>query len=191
VNSNAFARLATAAIGAAGVVGSHTLAYRLAHSHASHDHALEASGHGYWDLALLLGVAALIIGLGVEMVFGSRRSEARRPAGFTWLRLFALQGLTFAALESIERAVQGPEQLSLLFREPAFWLAFPLLVVTAALGCILMVLARRAGATLARRRRLLAEPRAALRIQPPPLRAISQVLVSITRERGPPLSPVH
>jgi hypothetical protein len=191
VNSNTFARLATAAIGAAGVVGAHTLAYRLAHSHAAHDHTLESSGHGYWDLALLLGVAGLVIGFGVEMVFGSRKSEARRPVGFTWLRLFALQGLTFAALESIERAVQGPEQLSLLFREPAFWLAFPLLVLTAALGCVLLVLARRAGASLARRRRLLAEPRAALRIQPPSIRTISQVLVSITRERGPPLSPVH
>ncbi|MGH2697771.1 MAG: hypothetical protein ACRDJL_01050 [Actinomycetota bacterium] len=192
MNSNGFARLATAAIGAAGVVGSHTLAYRLAHAPpAGQHHPLESSSHGYWDLALLLGLAGLIVGIGVEMAFGSRRSDSPRPPFFTWLRLFVIQGLAFAALESLERAVQGPEQLSLLFQERAFWLAFPLLFLTAALGCALLILARRAGATLARRRRPVAEQPVALRLQPHSVRVMSHVLVSITRERGPPPSPVH
>lgn len=187
MNSNGFARIATAAIGVAGVVGAHTLAYRLAHaSHASHDHALESTGHGYWDLALLLGLAALVIGIGVEMAFGRRRSRPGR-AGLTWLRLFALQGLTFASLESLERAVQGPEQLSLLFQEPAFWLAFPLLALTAAVGCVLLILARKAGATLARRRPL-PERRAALRLRAYSVKVISHALVSMSRERAPPHS---
>ena len=192
VNSNGFARIATAAIGAAGVVGAHTLAYRLAHaSHASHDHALESTGHGYWDLAILLGLAALIIGLGVEMVFGGGQPTRRRAPLATWLRLFALQGLTFASLESLERAVQGPEQLTLLFQEPAFWLAFPLLVLTAAAGCVLLVLARKAGDTLARRRRSpLGERRLTLRMRPHSVQVISQVLVAMSRERAPPLSSV-
>ncbi len=192
MNSNGFARIATVTIGAAGVVGAHTLAYRLAHaSHASHDHALESTGHGYWDLAILLGLAALVIGIGVEMVFGGGQLKRRRAPLFTWLRLFALQGLTFASLESLERVVQGPEQLSLLLQEPAFWLAFPILVLTAAVGCVLLVLARKAGDSLARRRRPLeGERRVTLRMRPHSVQVISHVLVSITRERAPPLSPV-
>lgn len=191
MNSNGFARIATVAIGAAGVVGAHTFAYRLAHaSRASHDHALESAGHGYWDLAILLGLAALIIGVGVEMVFGGRRPKPRR-ALFTWLRLFALQGLTFAVLESLERLVKGPEQLTLLFHEPAFWLAFPLLVLTAAAGCVLLVLARKAGETLARRRRpLQGERRLTLRLRPHSVQVISHVLVAMSRERAPPPRPV-
>ncbi|MPZ93255.1 MAG: hypothetical protein GEU68_16870 [Actinobacteria bacterium] len=191
MNSNGFARIATVAIGAAGVVGAHTFAYRLAHaSRASHDHALESTGHGYWDLAILLGLAALIIGVGVEMVFGGGRSKPRR-ALFTWLRLFALQGLTFAVLESLERLVQGPEQLTLLFHEPAFWLAFPLLVLTAAAGCVLLVLARKAGETLARRRRpLRGERRLTLRMRSHSVQVISHVLVAMSRERAPPPRPV-
>jgi hypothetical protein len=191
VNSNSFARITTAAIGAAGVVGAHALAYRIAHAtHASHDHALESAGHGYWDLAVLLALACLIIGIGVEMVFGGRQTLPRR-APLTWLRLFALQGLTFAALESLERAVQGNGQLMLLFQEPAFWMAFPLLALTAAAGCVLLVLARKAGQTLARRRRgPRVGRRLALRISPRSVRVNSHVFVSTTRERAPPLSPV-
>lgn len=191
MNSNGFARIATAAIGAAGVVGAHTLAYRLAHaSHASHDHALESTGHGYWDLAVLLGLAALIIGIGVEMVFGGGQPKRRRAPLFTWLRLFALQGLTFATLESLERAVQGPEQLTLLFQEPAFWLAFPLLVLTAAAGCVLLVLARKAGELARRRRPPHGERRLTLRMRPHSVQVISHVLVAMSRERAPPPSPV-
>ena len=192
MNSNGFARIATAAIGAAGVVGAHSLAYRLAHSsHGGHDHALESAGHGYWDLAILLGVAALIIGIGVEIAFGGRQTHPERPPLSTWLRLFALQGLTFASLESLERAIQGGAQLRLLFQEPAFWLAFPLLVLTAAVGCVLLLLARKAGETLARRRRALRiERRLVLRIRPSSAPVISQIIVSITRERAPPLTPV-
>jgi hypothetical protein len=188
VNSNSFARSTTAAIGAAGVVGAHSLAYRLAHeSRASHDHALESAGHGYWDLAILLGAAALIIGVGVEIVFGGRQTQPRRAPLLTWFRLFALQGLTFASLESLERTVQGAGQLALLFQEPAFWLAFPLLALTAAVGCVLLVVARKAGETLARRRRgLRAERRLELRIHPSSVRVISRAIVSITRERAPP-----
>jgi len=189
VNSNGFARIATVAVGAAGVVGAHTLAYRLAHaSSASHDHALESAGHGYWDLAVLLGLAALVIGVGVEMVFGPRRAEPRRTPVATWVRLFALQGLTFAALETLERALQGPEQLTRLLQEPAFWLAFPLLVLTAALGCVLLLVARKAGETLARHRRFRPARSATLRIRAHSVQAISHVLVSITRERAPPRS---
>ena len=192
MNSNGFARIATVGIGAAGVVGAHSLAYRLAHgSHASHDHALESAGHGYWDLAILLGVAALVIGVGVEIVFGGRQTPPRRAPLLTWFRLFALQGLTFASLESLERAVQGTEQLTLLFQEPAFWLAFPLLALTAAVGCVLLVVARKAGQSLARRRRgPLAERRPALRIRPLSVRVISRAIVLITRERAPPPIPV-
>ncbi|MGH2773830.1 MAG: hypothetical protein ACRDJT_00160 [Actinomycetota bacterium] len=191
MNSNGFARITTAAIGAAGVVGAHTLAYRLAHaSDASHQHALESTGHGYWDLAVLLGLAALIIGIGVEMAFGGGAKRRRAPL-LTWLRLFALQGLTFAFLESLERAVQGPDQLTLLFQEPAFWLAFPLLALTAAAGCVLLVLARKAGETLARRRRpLQGERRFTLRMRPQSVQVISHALVAISRGRAPPTSPV-
>ena len=192
MNSNGFARIATAAIGTAGVVGAHTLAYRLAHaSHASHDHALESTGHGYWDLAILLGLAALIIGIGVEMAFGGGRPLRRSAPLLTWLRLFALQGLTFASLESLERAVQGPEQLTLLFQESAFWLAFPILVLTAAAGCLLLVLARKAGEKIARLRRPAQENRRrALRVGPHSVQVISHVLVAMSRERAPPYSPV-
>ena len=192
MNSNDFARITTAAIGTAGVVGAHSLAYRLAHaSHLSHDHALESAGHGYWDLAILLGVAALIIGVGVEIVFGGRQTQPRRAPLLTWFRLFALQGLTFASLESLERAVQGAGQLALLFQEPAFWLAFPLLALTAAVGCVLLLVARKAGETFARRRRgPRVEQRLELRIRPVSDRVISRSIVSITRERAPPPSPV-
>jgi len=192
VNSNGFARITAAAIGAAGVVGAHSLAYRLAHtSHVSHDHALESAGHGYWDLAILLGIAALIIGIGVEMAFGGRQTQPQRLPLSTWLRLFALQGMTFASLESLERAIQGGGQLRLLFQEPAFWLAFPSLMLTAAVGCVLLVLARKAGEKLARRRRApRIERRLVLRIQPPSAPVISHIVVSVTRERAPPPTPV-
>jgi hypothetical protein len=183
--------MTTAAIGAAGVVGAHSLAYRLAHAtQASHDHALDSAGHGYWDLAVLLALAALIIGVGVEMAFG-RREAAQRRAPLTWIRLFALQGLTFACLESFERALQGGEELTLLFEEPAFWLAFPMIALSAAAGCILLVIARKAGETLGRRRRGPAVGRRlALRISARSAQVISHVFVSTTRERAPPLSPV-
>ena len=139
----------------------------------------------------MLGLAALIIGVGVEMVFGGGQPQRTRAPLFTWLRLFMLQGLTFASLESLERAVQGPEQLTLLFQEPAFWLAFPLLVLTAAAGSVLLVLARKAGATLARRRRpLQGEQRITLRMRPHSAQVISHVLVAMSRERAPPPSPV-
>jgi len=192
VNSNSFARLTTAAIGAAGVVGAHSLAYRLAHAtSSSHEHALESAGHGYWDLAVLLALAALIIGVGVEMVFGGREAQPRRAPLLTWCRLFALQGLTFASLESLERAVNGAGQLTLLFQEPAFWLAFPLLALTAAVGCVLLIVARKAGQTLARRRRgPRVERHLELLIRPLSVRVFSRAIVSITRERAPPPSPV-
>jgi hypothetical protein len=190
VNSKSVARITTAAIGAAGVVGAHSLAYRLAHaSHAGYDHALESAGHGYWDIAVFLALAGLIIGIGVEMVFGGRRT-GRRGASHTWLRLFALQGMTFATLESLERAVQGTEELTILFQEPAFWLAFPLLALTAAIGCVLLALARKAGESLARRRPPV-ERRIAWRVRPPHFRVVSHAFVSATRQRAPPPYPVY
>jgi hypothetical protein len=189
VNSKSFARITTAAIGAAGVVGAHSLAYRLAHAtDAGYDHALESAGHGYWDIAVFLGLAGLIIGIGVEIVLGGRRTGPR-GASHTWLRLFALQAMTFATLESLERAVQGAGELTLLFQERAFWLAFPLLALTAAVGCVLLALARKAGQSLARRRPPV-ERRIALRIRPLLFRVVSHVFVSATRERAPPPYPV-
>jgi hypothetical protein len=189
VNSKSFARITTAAIGAAGVVGAHSLAYRLAHAtDAGYDHALESAGHGYWDIAVFLGLAGLIIGIGVEIVLGGRRTGPR-GASHTWLRLFVLQAMTFATLESLERAVQGTEELTLLFQEPAFWLAFPLLALTAAVGCVLLSLARKAGQSLARRRPPV-ERRNAVRIRPLFFRVVSHVFVSAKRERAPPPYPV-
>ena len=95
-----------------------------------------------------MAMAAIVVGIGVQICFG-RTSNV--PTRRSWGHLLAIQGLTFVALELVERAVQAPEQLGLLVSEPAFWLALPLLALTAAIGAVILSLAAKTGAVLARR----------------------------------------
>ena len=189
VTSNqGLARGATTAISAAGVVAAHVLAYRLAHSQNEvRAHVLESSGHGYWDVAVLLALAGVVIAIGMQVAFGRRAGAGASSATATWGRLMGIQALTFVALESIERAVEGPQQLLLLLGEPAFWLALPLLMVTAALGVVVLRVASWAGAALTSRARWHAPARkAALIVVPRSVRVISRIGIANTHERAPP-----
>ncbi|MGH2750933.1 MAG: hypothetical protein ACRDK3_08695 [Actinomycetota bacterium] len=183
------ARIATVAISAAGVVGAHALAYRWAYADdAVRAHVLEASGHGYWDLAVLMGVAGFVLAVGVEMAFGRRRAEPPLSVLSAWGRLVALQASTFAVLELSERAVRAQE-LTLLLHEPAVLPALPLLAITAALGCAVLMLARRAGAIIARLRGAPREARrVVLRIEAHDVPVISHPGLSYAHERAPPPS---
>jgi hypothetical protein len=111
------ALLVSLALVGGGLVAAHTVAYRLVHGSAAHEHPHEYLGSAPVVLALLFGfsLAALAVAL--------RESEAhlRAPA---WL--FALAPpLAFAVQEHVERALQG-EPTARTALEPTFALGLAL-----------------------------------------------------------------
>ena len=100
-------------IAGAVMLGSHWLAYVLAApgGHAR-THLLDTTGHGYWPVAAMLGIAALVMGL-VSYVTSRVTAESRGSLSRKRLFLTSLSALLvlqlggFVALELIERAVAG------------------------------------------------------------------------------------
>ncbi len=139
-----------AALTPIGVICAHVLGYHVAYDDP-HQRALvlEASGHGYFDVAVHLAlIAAVTALLGIAALTARRRL---RPGGsdvpgFAPLLggLIVLQVAGFVALEVLERVGSG--SLGDLFHEPALLIALPLLVVGAAItGAVVSIVIVRAG----------------------------------------------
>lgn len=157
-------RLILALAAVAGVVAAHALEYTAAHVDAPGraDH-LHATGHGYWPAAVLVAMAAGLLGTGLAAGSAIRRALDRHdgvhPQGRTLPRLGSLamaQGGLFAVMEVVERTVVGAD-LSELVRTPWFALGLLLQVlVAAAVVVVLRVItagAERLTAAARRRRR--------------------------------------
>jgi hypothetical protein len=153
-------RLATlATMGSLGAVGGHVLGYWVAHPHAhERDAVLEASGHGYMEMAIAVALVAGLMALLGQFALGllDRGSAEGRGAGGrwrTWATLALVQTLVFLSVEVAERMLNGLSGLAVI-DEPAFWLGLPLQAVIAACGVFLLTLARKAGAAIGRATRV-------------------------------------
>lgn len=136
------------AVAAAGLLGGHSLAYMaLVPSSSERAYALEATGHGYLELAaglsgaLLLMAALFWIGTG----FLKGRS-ARPPLAATVLFLGTIQVIGFGAQEVLERLVVGASLTALV---PVMLVGIPMQLLAAAVGALLIHALNRAGAKLA------------------------------------------
>ena len=143
--------------GIAGVVLAHVIDYLAVFPNGdARAHELQATGHAYWPVALLLagvaGAAALALALvrGVRIgLLGGTPVAGSLGAG----RLASCQMALFVALESAERAAMGVSP-SILLHSPEFWLGLALQVVVAAAVVMLLRgaegVARRLAAALRR-----------------------------------------
>lgn len=96
------------ALAAFGTIFGHVLAYMLL---ASDEHAraelLAATGHGHWNVAVAIGIAALVAGVAGYIRRHIQRGYRVTPWWSMAMRLVAFQVPTFLLLETLERAVSG------------------------------------------------------------------------------------
>jgi len=171
---------------AAGVVVAHAAGYMVAvPSAAERGPHLDATGHGYWPLA----VAAAVVGTAVAVLVAAAGGAGGRVS--RWRSLAGWQVTAFVVVELGERAVAGAGPVELV-ASPEFCLGLVLQVPVALLAARLLRTAERAGARMAaalcRRRPWPAAGGAGHGLAPlarPP--APSPVPAS-ARPRGPPLA---
>ncbi|HVL28065.1 MAG TPA: hypothetical protein VM390_07945, partial [Acidimicrobiales bacterium] len=144
---------------AAGVVVAHAGGYVAAFpAGARRDPHLEATGHGYWPVAVAVAVVAAGVALVLAATAGAARGASARPPNphrRVARRLAGWQVGAFVLLEVGERAVAGVPATELLASR-AFWLGLALQLPVAVLAARLLLGAERAGARAAsalRRRR--------------------------------------
>jgi hypothetical protein len=129
--------------GVTGVVLAHAGAYLLAFPSADRRaDALQTSGHGYWDHAVVLAVVAGVLIVAQAAVRGLRRSQAEAGAesGGFGRRLVLLAGwqvALFTGMEVIERIVAGVAPGTLL-DTPSFALGVLLQLAVAATLLLLL-----------------------------------------------------
>jgi hypothetical protein len=144
--------------GVTGVVVAHIAAYLLAFSSPNQRaDALRATGHGYWDHAVVLAVVAAVVAVAQAAVRGLRRWPVERePEGARFCRRLLLlagwQLALFTGMEVIERIAAGVAPGTLL-ETPTF--AFGLLLQFVVAAVILLMLGgfEHLVATVARRLR--------------------------------------
>jgi hypothetical protein len=149
---------------AAGVVVAHAAGYVMAFpSAAERGPHLEATGHGYWPLAVAAAVACAGVALLVCVGSGALRGRAGGPTP-TWRAVRALAGWQVAAfvmMELAERTVAGARPEGLL-TTPEFWLGLLLQLPVALVATRLLRTAERTGfrmaSALRRRPRPVARP---------------------------------
>lgn len=147
-------RASLGGVAAAGVIGSHWLAYLLAvpdpHERIG---ALARTGHGYWPVGVALALGCLVAGLaGFTLRRLRGRDEPVHPYVGTATRLVALQGTAFVLLEVLERVVAGASVTSVV-SEPAFQLGVVIQVLVASGAALLLLMLGRAVDAVIRRAR--------------------------------------
>ena len=127
------------------MLGSHWLAYLLAapdgHARA---HLLEMTGHGYWPIAIALGIAGFAAGLFgvVARTLGgdpALTSSKARLFASAFPRTLALQVGGFAALEILERVLVGHSIGLTTLLEPTFVIGLALQLLAALVTALLLV----------------------------------------------------
>lgn len=175
---------------AAGVVVAHAAAYAAAFpSAAERGPHLDATGHGYWPVAVAAAVAAA--GLALLLAAGSGLARGRGAGWGTVRGLAGWQVAAFAALEVGERAVNGVAPTGLP-SGPEFWLGVVLQLPVALVAARLLHTAERTGARLAsalRPRPWQAGP-AAVAGPSPSCAPRAAARRAASRPRAPPLVPV-
>lgn len=138
-------RLSIGLIAGAAMLGSHWLAYVLAapdgHARA---HLLQVTGHGYWPVAMALGIAGVVAGLlgfvGQRLSADPDVSSSR--AGIFRLafpRALALQVGGFLALELLERVIVGHAVGLSTMLESTFVIGIAAQLAAALLAALLLV----------------------------------------------------
>jgi hypothetical protein len=187
LRSNSLLRALTIlGLGAAGLVGGHTLGYAVSVPDAYHRSALlEATGHGYLPsasrLALMLGIAAVVTGIASGYL---HRPRSPHPAfSRVAMRLVALQCAAFVGLEVVERVLASAPLSTLSL--PIMLIGLVTQAVIAVALALLLVGLRRLGAVLRAR-----SPVASVAGRSGPVVASEIFPFSRTRERervrGPP-----
>jgi hypothetical protein len=133
----------------AGVVAAHTVAdvLVLPDPHARAEH-LQATGHGYWPVAVYLAVALGALALAWTVARGAGTLRTAGPEVARFRLLATRQLLVFAVVEASERLVAGVPVTD-LWREPAFVVGLAVQVVVAAGLALLLRRAEGLGARVA------------------------------------------
>lgn len=173
-----------AALAAAGVVVTHALTYRLAQTDEVLRHQLlHDTGHELWPpFVAPMVLAALVLGAAGAL---TRSVNGVVPIRATAMKLAALQGASWMAVEAAERFATGHDQLTWRSLLPVvLGLAVQVLVAVAA-AVFLLLLGRIADAWRARHRR--GWPRRPTRWRPAFASAPSiRVVAAAWSPRGPP-----
>jgi hypothetical protein len=179
-------------VGLLGAVVGHVVGYWLAHPDDHHrSEVLEASGHGYFDMAVAIALVAALVALFGQFALGyleRHRSHAASGvnARSAWVALALVQMTVFLVVEVAERMFGGG--LLDVFQEPGVWLGLPVQALLAGVGALLISWARRSGASLAAPASNFSPPRSLqIRITP---RHHSPALTSTPSthpSRGPPV----
>ena len=130
------------AAGVAGVVLAHVIDYRVVYpSAAERAHAMAASGHGYWPLAVSAAMLAAGLTATAAVVRGATGRGGARP------RLAGFQVGLFALVEVGERLAAGRSPASVLhmLAERTFLLGIAVQVVVAAAVFVVVAALERLG----------------------------------------------
>lgn len=136
----------------AGLLGGHVATYLLVEpAHHARDVLLHRTGHGYLSAAMAVGLALGLIAVLSTVAAGYRRG--RSVAGGhvvtvpSWQTLFALQALSFVAIEVAERLISGagPSHLGVILL-----LGLAVQGVAAAVGVLLLRLLAEMGEAIRR-----------------------------------------
>ncbi len=175
-------------LAAAGTVLGHWLAYLIAiPATPTRAGVLSRSGHGYWLLAVQVGMALAAIGLALLAVRRLRTRAPQPSTTFAFHRLVLYQASLFVGVEIVERLIVGVP-MSQLFGHDVLVLGLLVQVVVAALGARFLGWFERTVDRIAEvfRRRAPRLPR--VRIPPPrthPVRLVP-VLAGAAGLRSPP-----
>jgi hypothetical protein len=144
----------TASIGglaAAGIVGAHEIAFRIA-TPDPHERLeqLQETGHAYWSLIVGVSVAFFVAAVVLHLL---RTWDSGDRGGFTWgslaFRLTLAQVSSFFVLESLERTFSS-HNFSVPIIEPVFLIGLVLQAAVAVVGALLLIMLSRAVVAIAR-----------------------------------------
>lgn len=179
-------------MGSVGAVAGHALGYWAAHPLAhERDAVLEASGHGYLDMAIAVALVAGLMALLGEFAIGLLGRRDSLAVGEKRWRVAAalalVQTSAFIVVEVAERILSGLDAFAVM-AEPAFWVGVPLQVVIAAGVTLLLTLARNAGIALRiRLRGPLGDKRITLTVWSIKTEPVAVWIGFAFSRRGPPL----
>ena len=179
-------------VGVAGVVLAHALDYAVVFPHAA-DRArqLDATGHGYWPIAVaaafVAGATALAIAVRRGMLGAVGRVADPRPFPQRVAHLAVWQVALFVAVEVAERAAVGVA-VAPLVTSPEFLLGLAVQVVVAAVALTLLGAVERAAREIARRRRRLRPTGTPVAAPVPWAFPPMPVCLDTAGPRGPPLA---
>lgn len=179
----------------AGLLGGHVATYLLVEpAHHARDALLHRTGHGYLSAVMAVGLALGLIAVLSAVAAGYRRG--RSVAGDhvatvpSWRTLFALQGLSFVAIEVVERLVTGagPSHLGVILL-----IGLAVQGVAAAIGVLLLRLMAQVGEAMRRlvaRASIPALGRPRRRWAPGPVGPVRSAWRTPGTPRAPPLPSV-